>query len=43
MPFNLNDFRSRMVGDGARPNLFEVFIKPSAISGAIPENTRMYH
>jgi hypothetical protein len=24
MPFNINEFRSQMVGDGARPNLFEV-------------------
>lgn len=24
MAFNVNDFRSQMVGDGARPNLFEV-------------------
>ena len=24
MPFNINEFRSNMVGDGARPNLFEV-------------------
>lgn len=42
MPFNLTNFRASMVGDGARPNLFEVFIKPSAISGAIPENTRFF-
>ena len=24
MAFNVNEFRSQMVGDGARPNLFEV-------------------
>ena len=24
MPFNINQFRAQMVGDGARPNLFEV-------------------
>ena len=24
MSFNVNQFRSQMVGDGARPNLFEV-------------------
>jgi len=24
MPFNINEFRSKMPGDGARPNLFEV-------------------
>lgn len=24
MAFNVNDFRSQMVGDGARPNLFEI-------------------
>lgn len=42
MPFNLTDFRSQMVGDGARPNLFEVIIKPATISGAIPENTKFF-
>ena len=24
MAFNVNEFRSQMIGDGARPNLFEV-------------------
>jgi len=24
MAFNINEFRSQMQGDGARPNLFEV-------------------
>jgi len=24
MPFNVNEFRSQLVGDGARPNLFQV-------------------
>jgi hypothetical protein len=24
MAFNINQFRSQMTGDGARPNLFEV-------------------
>jgi hypothetical protein len=24
MAFSVNEFRSQMVGDGARPNLFEV-------------------
>ena len=34
MPFNLNDFRSQMALDGARPNLFEVELNlpPSLIS-----------
>ena len=27
MAFNINDFRANMQGDGARPNLFEVFLK----------------
>lgn len=26
MSFNINNFRSSMVGDGARPNLFEVYL-----------------
>ena len=41
MPFNLNNFRSRMVGDGARPNLFEVTIKkpPIAIT-EVPEESK---
>lgn len=26
MSFNINEFRSSMVGDGARPNLFEVYL-----------------
>ena len=36
MAFNVNEFRSQMVGDGARPNLFEVSIPsfPSSISDA---------
>ena len=24
MAFNVNDFRSQLIGDGARPNLFQV-------------------
>ena len=33
MTFNINNFRANMTGDGARPNLFEVFLKfPGAIA-----------
>ncbi len=33
MPFNVNDFRAQLVGQGARPNLFEVTIPfPDAIA-----------
>ena len=32
MPFNVADFRSQMIGDGARPNLFEVQLNlPAAL------------
>lgn len=34
MAFNVNDFRAQMIGDGARPNLFEVsFTFPSFVAG----------
>lgn len=33
MAFNVNDFRARMVGDGARPNLFEVNLNAPAWVG----------
>lgn len=32
MAFNINEFRSQMVGDGARPNLFEVSMPFPAFS-----------
>jgi hypothetical protein len=34
MPFSVNEFRSQMIGDGARPNLFEVSLPFPAV--AIP-------
>lgn len=34
MAFSVNEFRSQMVGDGARPNLFEVSMPFPAISAA---------
>lgn len=40
MPFNINQFRSELVGDGARPNLFEVKINASSISGGVPIETK---
>lgn len=36
--FNVNDFRSQMVGDGARPNLFEVSMPFPAF--ALPGNAQ---
>lgn len=34
MAFNVNDFRSKMILDGARPNLFEVYMTiPTGIEG----------
>jgi hypothetical protein len=34
MAFNINQFRSQMTGDGARPNLFEVVLKfPTLVTG----------
>jgi len=38
MAFNVNEFRSQMVGDGARPNLFEVTLPFPAFS--LPENAQ---
>jgi len=38
MAFNVNEFRSQMVGDGARPNLFEVSMPFPGFSG--PENAQ---
>ena len=33
MAFNVNDFRSQLVGDGARPNLFQVtLVFPSFVN-----------
>lgn len=33
MAFNVNEFRQQMVGDGARPNLFEVRMNPPSFAG----------
>jgi hypothetical protein len=38
MAFNVNEFRSQMVGDGARPNLFEVSLPFPGF--ALPENAQ---
>ena len=38
MAFNVNEFRSQMVGDGARPNLFEVTMPFPAF--ALPGNAQ---
>jgi hypothetical protein len=38
MAFNVNEFRSQMVGDGARPNLFEVSLPFPAF--ALPANAQ---
>ena len=38
MAFNVNEFRSQMVGDGARPNLFEVSMPFPAF--ALPGNAQ---
>jgi hypothetical protein len=38
MAFSVNEFRSQMVGDGARPNLFEVSMPFPAFSA--PENAQ---
>lgn len=40
MPFDINAFRSQLIGDGARPNLFEVRVNQSSISGGVPDQTR---
>ena len=34
MAFNVNSFRSQMIGDGARPNLFEVFLPTGGLAVA---------
>jgi len=35
MAFNVTEFRSALVGDGARPNLFSVtLVFPSQVAGA---------
>lgn len=41
MPFDINRFRSELVGDGARPNLFQVNVSaPTGIqAGSIPTTT----
>ena len=38
MAFNINEFRSQMQGDGARPNLFEVTLPFPAFS--LPGNAQ---
>jgi hypothetical protein len=38
MPFSVNQFRAQMIGDGARPNLFEVTMPFPAFSS--PENAQ---
>lgn len=38
MPFSINQFRSQMIGDGARPNLFEVTMPFPAFSS--PDNAQ---
>ena len=41
MAFNINQFRSQMTGDGARPNLFEVVLKfPALVSGNAADKFR---
>jgi hypothetical protein len=35
MAFNINDFLSNMQGDGARPNLFEIFFDPAGTGNLI--------
>lgn len=36
MAFNVAEFRANMVGDGARPNLFQVSLKfPNLVNGAV--------
>ena len=37
MAFNVNSFRQNMLGDGARPNLFEVQLRlNSELRGIVP-------
>jgi len=35
--FNVSEFRSRMTGDGARPNLFKVILQPPIVEAGIGE------
>jgi hypothetical protein len=40
MPFDINRFRSELIGDGARPNLFQVSVAaPPGIAAAVPTRT----
>jgi hypothetical protein len=39
MPFNITDFRARLTGDGARPNLFEVRMAFPALAGGTSDST----
>ena len=41
MAFNVNDFRAQMVGDGARPNLFEVSMPFPAFSAPGNAQTKL--
>ena len=41
MAFNVNEFRSQMVGDGARPNLFEVSLPFPGFSAPGNAQTKM--
>ena len=41
MAFNVNDFRSQMVGDGARPNLFEVSMPFPVFSAPANAQTKL--
>ena len=41
MAFNVNEFRSQMVGDGARPNLFEVSMPFPAFSAPGNAQTKL--
>jgi hypothetical protein len=42
MAFNVNSFRSQMIGDGARPNLFEVtLVLPSYVTGATEASQKL--
>ena len=42
MAFNVNTFRSQMIGDGARPNLFEVtLVLPTYVDGATSASQKL--
>lgn len=42
MAFNVNEFRSQLVGDGARPNLFEVTMTmPGFVGGGVAASTKL--